>query len=137
MRPPIASAEDLSVEYTAKLMRRLRIGGIVTSIRGTNGGYRMAKPASRISVWEVLQILDENFLSEAGCECAPRERSDCRKTTRCAIQSLWRRLGDELRATLEQVTLAELCIGEPEPDVVSLPIHRPASALNPLNPLDS
>ena len=53
----IARDEGLSREYTAKLMRELRLGGLVESLRGAEGGYRLARPASEISVWSALRVL--------------------------------------------------------------------------------
>src|SRR5262245_9399877 len=53
----IADAEGLSPEYTAKLMRELRLGGLVESVRGADGGYRLTRPANEISVWSALQVL--------------------------------------------------------------------------------
>src|SRR6185503_6938810 len=53
----IADAEGLSPEYTAKLMRELRLGGLVDSVRGAEGGYRLARPAEAISVWSALEVL--------------------------------------------------------------------------------
>ena len=55
--PEIAGAEGLSSEYTAKIMRALREGGLVTSTRGAAGGYRLARPAREITPWDVIQAL--------------------------------------------------------------------------------
>ena len=58
--PEIAAAEGLSPEYTAKLMRALRQGGLVMSTRGAAGGYRLARPAEEVTAWEVLEKLDDS-----------------------------------------------------------------------------
>jgi Rrf2 family transcriptional regulator, cysteine metabolism repressor len=118
----IAAGEDISSVYAAKLMRQLRIAGLVESTRGAAGGYLLSRPADHISVWDAIRALDESFLPEADCECDPRDRLDCRRTTSCAVSSLWRRLGEEIRRELEAVTLADLCGGALErPDHVELP----------------
>ncbi len=109
--PAIAEAEGLSPEYAAKLMRRLRLGGLITSTRGAAGGYRLARAPEEITVWEAVQVLDDAFLPATFCDCAPGERRDCGRTAGCAVQSLWRRLGDQVRVTLEAVTLQNLCSG--------------------------
>lgn len=109
----IAQAEGLSPEYTAKLMRRLRQGGLVESVRGAAGGYRLARAAELITVWQAVQVLDETFLPQSSCDCEPAARGTCRRTAQCAVQSLWCRVGDGVRETLSQVTLAQLC-GPPE-----------------------
>ncbi len=48
----IARAEGLGPEYVAKIMRTLRMRGLVVSTRGAAGGYRLARPADQIGVWE-------------------------------------------------------------------------------------
>ena len=106
----IARAEGLSPEYTAKLMRRLRIGGLVSSRRGATGGYQLCRPAAKTSVWEALQVLDDSFLPADDCSCAREAaaRGDCTRTSQCAIQSLWRSVGTQVREVLERTTLAQL-----------------------------
>jgi Rrf2 family protein len=119
----IADREGISTVYAAKLMRQLRLAGLVESTRGAAGGYTLARPAARITVWHAIRALDESFLPETPCGCEPEDRLDCRRTTRCAVSSLWRRLGDEIRRSLEAVSLAELCEGAlSRPDHFELPI---------------
>ena len=119
----IAAAEGLSDVYAAKLLRQLRLAGLVVSTRGASGGYRLTRKATEISVWDAIHALDESFRPGTGCDCRPEDRIDCRRTTTCAVNSLWRRLGDEIRETLEAVSLAELCEGSLErPERVELPI---------------
>jgi Rrf2 family protein len=118
----IAAQEAISGVYAAKLMRQLRIAGLVESTRGAAGGYLLSRPADRISVWDAIRALDESFLPESDCECDPTDRLDCRRTTSCAVSSLWRRLGDKIRRELEGVSLAELCGGALDrPDRIELP----------------
>ena len=84
----IADAEGLSPEYAAKLLRRLRLGGLVTSLRGTTGGYRLARAPAEITVWDAIRVLDEDFLPESSCGCQPDQRGDCLRTTDCAVRSI-------------------------------------------------
>jgi Rrf2 family protein len=119
----IASEEGISTVYAAKLMRQLRLAGLVESTRGAAGGYGLTRPAAEITVWDAIRALDESFLPETPCRCDPADRLDCRRTTGCAVAGLWRRLGDEIRRSLEAVTLAELCEGAlHRPDHFELPI---------------
>ncbi len=119
----IAEREGISTVYVAKLMRRLRLAGLVESTRGACGGYALARPAERISVWDAIHALDESFLPQTPCACQPEDRLDCRRTTGCAVASLWRRLGSEIRRSLEAISLASLCEGAfPRPDHIGLPI---------------
>jgi DNA-binding IscR family transcriptional regulator len=47
----------------------LRLGGLVESVRGAEGGYRLARSAEAISVWSALEVLGGAFFSEQFCEC--------------------------------------------------------------------
>ena len=104
----IADAEGLSPEYTAKLMRELRLGGLVESVRGADGGYRLARPAEEISVWSALQVLGGAFFSEAFCECHGGQQRECVRSSDCALRALWRAVQGALCETLERIHLADL-----------------------------
>lgn len=132
----IAECEGISAVYAAKLMRQLRLAKLVLSKRGVAGGYLLARPAEEITVWDATQALDEIFLPTTTCDCEPSDRIDCRRTTDCAISSLWRRLGDEIRQQLSGTTLEELCAGSlDQPDRIALPVVSKVShgQSNPLN----
>jgi Rrf2 family protein len=104
----ISRAEGLSPEYTAKLMRELRLGRLVRSVRGAVGGYRLARPAREITVWSALQVLGGEFFPESFCACHPGQRRACVRTGDCSIRALWSALQTALRETLEQITLEDL-----------------------------
>ncbi|MEM7410202.1 MAG: Rrf2 family transcriptional regulator [Myxococcota bacterium] len=104
----IAEAEGLSPQYTAKLMRELRIGKLVESVRGADGGYRLARPAREISVWNALQVLGGTFFSEAFCACHGGQQPQCVRSSDCSLRALWRTIQAALRDTLEGVSLADL-----------------------------
>jgi Rrf2 family protein len=104
----IAEAEGLSPEYTAKLMRELRLGSLVRSVRGAEGGYRLAKPAAAISVWSALQVLGGEFFPESFCECHGGQKRECVRASDCSIRALWRKVKGALRETLEGISLEDL-----------------------------
>jgi len=104
----IARAEGLSPEYTAKLMRELRLGGLVASVRGAEGGYRLARPAREISVWSALRVLGGEFFPERFCACHGGQREHCVRASDCSIRALWRTLKRALQATLERISLEDL-----------------------------
>jgi len=108
----IAQAEGLSPEYTAKLMRELRLGELVKSVRGAEGGYRMATPPSEVSVWRALQVLGGEFFPESFCECHGGQQRQCVRARDCSIRALWRTVKAALRETLDAITLEDLCRDE-------------------------
>jgi Rrf2 family protein len=104
----IARAEGLSPEYTAKLLRELRLGELVSSVRGAEGGYRLTRPAHEISVWSALQVLGGEFFSTRFCDCHPGQRDHCVRSGDCSIRALWRTLQGALRDALERISLEDL-----------------------------
>jgi Rrf2 family protein len=104
----IAAAEGLSVEYTAKLMRMLRLSGIVASVRGAEGGYRLARSPAAISLWSALDALGGAFFDGDFCACHPGQQRDCVRSSDCSLRALWGALQQGLRTTLEGISLADL-----------------------------
>ncbi len=104
----IARAEGLGPEYVAKIMRTLRMRGLVVSTRGAAGGYRLARPAEQIGVWEALEALGGEFFPEGFCDCHPGRRRECVHVTDCSIRALWRKVEGTLQAALNAVSLEDL-----------------------------
>ena len=110
--PDIAAAEGLSPEYVAKLMRVLRQGGLVVSIRGATGGYRLARPASAITLQQAIEVLDGPLFNDSFCEAHTGQGPHCvHSPTACSIRTLWRWVGGALDKVLRQITLADLISG--------------------------
>lgn len=104
----IARAEGLSTEYTAKLMRQLRLAGLVASVRGAGGGYRLAQPAEAVTVWKALQALGGEPFPADFCACHPGQQRECVRSTDCALRALWREVNRTLERTLSAITLDDL-----------------------------
>src|SRR5262245_24257105 len=64
--PDVAAAEGLSQPYVAKLLAVMRQGGLIESVRGRAGGYRLARPAVEISLGAVLRVLGEPLFGGDG-----------------------------------------------------------------------
>jgi Rrf2 family iron-sulfur cluster assembly transcriptional regulator len=110
--PEVAAAEGLSLAYVAKLMAVLRQAGLLESVRGRSGGYKLARPPHEIALGSLLLVLGEPLFEEhdycqkhAGTE-APN--GVCTNKATCTLKSLWQTLELWLRRTLDQITLADL-----------------------------
>ena len=57
----IAARQNISESYLEQLIAKLRKAGLVTSVRGAGGGYKLAKPAEEISVGDILRALEGNL----------------------------------------------------------------------------
>ena len=106
--PEIARSEGLGPEYVARIMGSLRAGGLVESTRGAAGGYRLARPADRISVWEAIQVLGAEFFPKGFCDCHPGQRRECIHAADCAVRALWRKVEGTLKAALNAISLEDL-----------------------------
>lgn len=110
--PEISSLEALSVPNVAKLMRLLRMGGLVTSERGQSGGYSLARPAEQIPVSEVLDLLGGRFFSDKFCERHAGRQDVCAHAVDCSLRVLWNTVHEALRAILAKTTLRDLLCSE-------------------------
>jgi Rrf2 family protein len=111
--PEIARREGLGPEYVARIMRALRAGDLVVSTRGAAGGYRLARPAGRISVWEAIHVLGGELFGEAFCDCRPGQRRECVHAAGCAVRAVWRKVEGTVRGALERISLEDLQREEP------------------------
>ncbi len=104
----IADAEGIGPEYVARIMGTLRAGGLVESTRGAGGGYRLARPAGEISVWDAITVLGGEFFPEGFCDCHPGRRQECAHSTDCSIRALWQKTQGVLREALAGISLKDL-----------------------------
>jgi Rrf2 family protein len=114
--PEIAAAEGLSHAYVAKLLSVLRQAGLIESVRGRSGGYRLADAPENVSVGRVMQVLGEPFFDDPGyCQRhAGTEHEVCVHHGGCTLKALWGTLEQWMSRTLNQVTLADLLQGASE-----------------------
>ncbi|MGZ8666672.1 MAG: RrF2 family transcriptional regulator [Solirubrobacterales bacterium] len=108
----VAEAEHLPLSYLEHLVAKLRNAGLVTSTRGAHGGYSLAKPASEITMDEVVEALEGRI---APMECfheRPEGKVLCSHESdgdhACATKLLWTRVQGGVNRALAKTTLAEL-----------------------------
>jgi Rrf2 family protein len=106
--PEIARSEHISSHYVAKLMRVLRQGGLVTSVRGQAGGYVLARPLDQITVNEALAVLGGRLYEPAFCDQHGGSEGICAHTIECSIRGLWHKVQQAVDQVLGVTTLAEL-----------------------------
>ncbi|RMH73323.1 MAG: Rrf2 family transcriptional regulator [Gemmatimonadetes bacterium] len=109
----ISEAEGLSSHYVAKLMRILRQGGFVASVRGQAGGYELARAADQIRVSEVITVLGGKFFDDDFCERhAGAEECCIHLDVACSLRGLWFRVQTAVDQVLSQTTLQDLITPE-------------------------
>lgn len=137
--PEIAAAEGLSVPYVGKLMAVMRNAGLIDSVRGRAGGYRLAKSPSEIGLGSLLLVLGEPLYDDPGyCQRHAGDSTDgnCVHHGACSLRALWNTLEQWMRSTLDQITLADLLQSEGQiTDLVRERLAHPVFAASNLIPL--
>jgi Rrf2 family protein len=107
----VAESEMLPLSYLEHLVAKLRDAGLVASVRGAHGGYRLARPTSEIQMLSVVQAL-EGPIAPMECFHTDREgRVQCSHESderSCATKLLWTRVQGGVTGALAGTTLAEL-----------------------------
>lgn len=104
----IAEMEGLSAEYAGKLLGVLNRADLVDSVRGRNGGYRLARPANETTLGEALDALGEKFYSPDTCERFAGDHTFCVHTNACSIRSVWAGIQMLIDRILARTTLLDL-----------------------------
>jgi Rrf2 family protein len=112
--PEISRAEGLTAPNVAKLMRLLRMGGLVRSARGQSGGYKLARPADTITVSSALHVLGRPIYGPDFCDRHSGKEELCTHLFDCSLRSLWSAVQEVLTEVLGKTTLADLLCGEQE-----------------------
>jgi Rrf2 family protein len=103
----IAERERLPTDYVEQILLRLRRAGIVKSTRGAHGGYGLARPATEISVREVISA-SELATFDLHCVSHPVDDQRCAASSSCSIRPVWILLQQKIDDVLESVHLADL-----------------------------
>ena len=105
--PQIADREGISAANAGKLMWLLNKAGFVSAVRGTKGGYSLARAAGEIRLNEVIKVLDADVLSKH-CESYTGILQSCVHKGDCGIRPVIVGLHEIVENALSQITLAQL-----------------------------
>ena len=121
----IAEQYDIPIELMAKVLQRLVRRGLLVSHQGTRGGYQLARPATLMSVADVIQAVDGPLTVTA---CSTDDHA-CDQYTKCSVRDpLWR-IKDRILTALAACTLAEIVDDSSVPTMpVTLSRRTPAPA---------
>lgn len=100
----LAGQTHLAEPTVAKVLKLLSRGGVVRSERGAQGGYRLARPAARITVADIITAIDGPI---AVTRCSTHG-GGCAVESSCGVRGNWRLIGKAIRAALEAVTLEQM-----------------------------
>ena len=100
----VAGATGIAPPTVSKLLKSLARAGLVTSTRGANGGYRLARPPQQITAADVIDAL-EGPVSITECSASD---GDCEHEGVCSVGGAWQRINVAIRQALKEVTLNDL-----------------------------
>ncbi|MDI6794716.1 MAG: Rrf2 family transcriptional regulator [bacterium] len=109
----ISKRQNVSFSYVEHLLVQLRKAGLVESMRGPDGGYRLCKPASEIKAGDVLRVV-EGPMEIVFCAGVEKEAKECSRTGECATQMLWTKASRQMAQLMDETSLEELAEWEKE-----------------------
>ena len=103
----IATRQEISLSYLEQLFARLRKSGLVKSVRGPGGGYRLARIAGETMVADIVLAVDEPIRATR-CAAHGTPKGCMLGGERCITHNLWEDLGAEIHAYLAAVSLEDV-----------------------------
>jgi len=100
----ISERQDISKKYLESLLASLKAAGLVRSVRGAKGGYKLAQPPESITLEQITNALDGPPIL---VECV-EDPELCKRSDTCVARELWRDMTDSLRLKLRGTTLADM-----------------------------
>ena len=104
----VAERQGISEGYLEQMMTFLRKGGLVRSVRGSQGGYLLTHEPAKITTGEIIRCL-EGPLSPTGC-VSESDPEPCPRADSCVTRVLWERVRKSVADVLDNTTLEDLCI---------------------------
>lgn len=99
----ISGRQDISLSYLEQLFAKLRRHGLVTSVRGPGGGYRLSRAGDEIYVAQIIDAVNET-VDATGCGGT----ADCQQGEVCLTHHLWCDLSEQIHGFLSGISLGDL-----------------------------
>jgi FeS assembly SUF system regulator len=112
----LSEATSVPLPSVAKILKMVTGAGLVTAHRGAKGGYSLDRPASEVTMTQVIQALEGPIALTA---CVDGAEDSCEVENSCFMRGNWNRVNTAIRAALDAVTLADMM--DPEHMFPSLP----------------
>ena len=104
----IARRQEISPRYLEQIFQKLRNAGIITSKRGPQGGYSLAKRPGNIKVGDIIRVT-EGGLDPVFCVHPEKSGKDCDRIAECVTRLIWKEAGETLEDFFDSVTIQDLC----------------------------
>lgn len=101
----IAARQDISIKYMEQIITILSRAGFLKSIRGPQGGYRLARAPKEYTIGMILRLTEGNL---APVSCLEDEVNQCPRHNTCATLRLWKELDAAISGVVDKYTLEDL-----------------------------
>ena len=101
----VAQKQRLSETYLEQLIAHLRKAGLVTSVRGAQGGYELSRKPEEITVGEIIRELEGPL---APSECVLDDEPECSNADYCVTRLIWEKIMDSINNVIDSITLNDM-----------------------------
>lgn len=112
----LATSQGLPAKYLESILNDMRRAGLLTSQRGSEGGYRLARPGAEITVADIIRLLDGPLAEIRGLRPEVAEYTGAAEH----LQAVWVAVRASLRSVLDEVTIADIVAGDLPESVTAL-----------------
>jgi len=116
----IAKKENISIKYLEQVINPLRSNGLVKAIRGSKGGYSLAKPPSEICLYDVIETLEGPLKL---IECLSDSKA-CQKVRSCVTREIWKEVSEAISKIFYSVTLEDMVNRKREKEGLHSPMYQ-------------
>ena len=116
----IAKNESISLKYLEQVIIPLRSAGLVKSVRGSKGGYSLARPPSEICISDLVEILEGpvNLV-----ECL-RDPKACQRSSFCVSRDIWEEVSNGISRIFHSVTLEDMVNRKKKKEGLNPPMYQ-------------
>ena len=101
----VSKRQDISEKYLEQIVSQLNHAGYVKSVRGAQGGYRLAKEPKDYTIGMILRLIEGNLSSVSCLEDNPNK---CRRCNNCVTLDVWQQINDAINGVIDHITLQDL-----------------------------
>ena len=125
----MADAYGLPLPLLSKILQKLARGGMLQSVAGTNGGYRLTRDPKNISAMEVIRAIDGPIVLTSCFTEHAGQHKNCNTSAMCTVREPLRRVHEAMLGLLEKFTIAELAADGKDANAMD----RRSSAIHPIH----
>jgi Rrf2 family protein len=102
----ISESMEISEKYLGQIVIQLKNTGLINSVRGSQGGYLLARAPEKINLKEIVESLEGTICL---VDCV-EDKSACQRTNYCATMEVWEEITNKIKEILQNITLSDLAL---------------------------